>query len=137
MKKFIFAIFLMLGIWSANSQEEVQNYNYNSQVVDVYDGDTITALCDLGFGIYTQQKFRLYGIDTPEIRGEERLEGLKVRGIVRDFILDKKVVIKTIKDKKGKYGRYLAIIFLDLDQDGKLDNLNEWLVENNYAKIYK
>lgn len=76
-------------------------------------------------------KLRLYGIDTPELRGVEKVEGKKVRDIVRGMILDKEVTINSFKDKQGKYGRYLATIVLE---DGL--NVNQWLVENGYAKPY-
>jgi len=106
-------------------------YNYKAKITKVYDGDTVTAVVDLGFSISFKIKLRLLGIDTPELRGEERKEGLKVRDIVRNLILNKEVEIFTKKDKTGKYGRYLATIII-----GDL-NLNEWLLENNYAKPYK
>ena len=35
--------------------------------------------------------------------------------------------VKTIKDKKGKYGRYLGIIYLGDE------NINDWIVVNNYG----
>ena len=38
------------------------------RVVDVYDGDTITAIAETTPGQYHQLKFRLVGIDTPEMR---------------------------------------------------------------------
>ncbi len=52
-------------------------YNYKvKKVVNVYDGDTITVDIDLGFNmVMCNQKLRLYGINTPEVRGEEREEG--------------------------------------------------------------
>ena len=75
-------------------------------------------------------KLRLYGIDTPELRGSEREEGLKVRDILREMILDQEVIINTYKDKQGKYGRYLANIFLN-----GID-INEWLLDNGHAKPY-
>ena len=134
-KTLLLIIFLTSGIWFSNAQEA--DYIYDAQIVDVYDGDTVTALVDLGFHVYTNQKLRLYGIDTPEIRGKERAEGLLSRDIVREAILNKKVVIKTAKDKQGKYGRYLATIFVDMDQDDILDDLNQWLVDNGYAEKYK
>lgn len=105
-------------------------YNYKAHIKDVYDGDTVTAVVDLGFLHYQEMKLRLYGIDTPELRGEEREEGLVVRDIVRDLILDKEVEIHSYKDKQGKYGRYLATIIID-DL-----NINEWLVENGHAVEY-
>lgn len=105
-------------------------YNYKAHIKAVYDGDTVTAVVDLGFLHYQEMKLRLYGIDTPELRGEEREEGLKVRDIVREMILDKEVEIHSYKDKQGKYGRYLATIMLDGI------NINQWLVDQGHAKPY-
>jgi micrococcal nuclease len=76
-------------------------FEYKSYVVKVYDGDTITCDIDLGFGILLKkQKLRLYGINTPEVRGSSKEEGVKVRDIVRSRILNKWITIKTVKDKK-------------------------------------
>ncbi|TXE06393.1 thermonuclease family protein [Seonamhaeicola algicola] len=75
-------------------------------------------------------KLRLYGIDTPELRGSEREAGLVVRDIVRELILNKEVEIHSYKDKQGKYGRYLANIIVN-----GVD-LNQWLVDNGHAKPY-
>ena len=105
-------------------------YQYKATIIDVYDGDTVTAKVDLGFLISQEMKLRLYGIDTPELRGSEREEGLKVRDILREMILDQEVIINTYKDKQGKYGRYLANIFLN-----GID-INEWLLDNGHAKPY-
>ena len=107
----------------------MNTFVYNAYVDSVYDGDTITCTIDLGFGIYfSKQKIRLYGLDTPEVRGEERDDGLISRDKLRDRILDKDVIIKTIKDKKCKYGRYLGIIYLEGE------NINDWLIENGLAE---
>jgi len=105
-------------------------YNYKAHIKAVYDGDTVTAVVDLGFLHFQEMKLRLFGIDTPEMRGEEREQGIIVRDIVRGLILDKEVEIHTKKDKQGKYGRYLATIILD----GL--NINDWLVENGHAEVY-
>lgn len=105
-------------------------YNYKAKIIAVYDGDTVTAVVDLGFLHSQEMKLRLYGIDTPEMRGVEKVEGKKVRDIVREMILDKEVEIHSYKDKQGKYGRYLATIIID-----GLD-LNKWLVDNGHAKVY-
>ena len=74
---------------------------------------------------------RLYGIDTPEVRGKEREAGLRSRDALREKILGKEIKIKTQKDKKGKYGRWLATIYGDSDE-----SINEWLLNENYAKPY-
>ncbi len=105
-------------------------YNYKAKIISVYDGDTVTALVDLGFLHFQEMKLRLYGIDTPEMRGPEKVEGKKVRDILREMILNKDVEIHSYKDKQGKYGRYLANIIID-----GLD-VNQWLVDNGHAKLY-
>lgn len=106
-------------------------YTYKAKVLEVYDGDTITVEIDLGFTSHRIEKLRLYGIDTPEIRGPQKEDGKKVRDIVRDAVLGKEVTIETIKDGKGKFGRYLANVILPSGV-----NLNEWLVNEGHAKEY-
>ena len=105
-------------------------YQYKAKIIDVYDGDTVTAVVDLGFLHFQEMKLRLYGINTPELKGEEREQGLLARDILRGLILDKEVMIHSYKDKQGKYGRYLATIFLD----GL--NINNWLVDEGHAVVY-
>ena len=107
------------------------DYTYKALVVGVYDGDTITVDIDLGMNTWKKNvKLRLARIDTPEIRGVEKEEGKRVRDYVRVTILDKEVVIKTSKDKTGKYGRYIAEVLID----GM--NLNDHLLELGMAIEY-
>ena len=106
---------------------DMNPYHYNAKIIKVYDADTVTAIVDCGFSIKLKIRVRLYGINAPEVRGKERPEGLKSRDYLRGLIMNKDVILETIKDKKGKYGRYIGIIHLD----GK--NINELLVENKYA----
>jgi micrococcal nuclease len=106
-------------------------YEYRAHVTKVYDGDTVTVDIDLGLGVWLRgQKIRLAGINTPELRGEEREYGLAARDALRELILDKEVVIKTYKDKQGKYGRWIADIYVG----SKF--INEWLLEEGFAEIY-
>ena len=112
-------------------------YNYKAVVTRVYDGDTITVDFDLGLGIWCKgQKIRLYGIDTPELRGSERKAGLESRDWLREKILDKTVYIKTIKDRKGKYGRWLGEIWLinPLNAEPRHTSLNQTMVEIGLAE---
>ncbi len=104
---------------------------YRARVVSVYDGDTITCEIDLGLNIILHnQKIRLYGINAPELKKEERPAGLKSRDALRERILGKEVLLYTVKDKKGKYGRLLARVIYE----GEC--MNDWLVSTNHA-IYK
>jgi micrococcal nuclease len=111
-------------------------YHYRATVTDVYDGDTCTVDIDLGLKTWVRgEKVRLYRINAPELRGVERPEGLKSRDFLREQIDGKDVIIQTIKDRKGKYGRYLAEIWLQAD-DGEAININDLLVKNCFA-VYK
>ena len=107
-------------------------YEYKATVTKVYDGDTITVDFDLGFGILIRkQKIRLLGINTPEVRGSEKPQGIISRDALRQRILGKVVIVKTFKDKKGKYGRWLAEVYVEDE------NINQWLINEGYAKEYK
>ena len=71
-------------------------YTYRAKIISVYDGDTVTALVDLGFGISTKIKVRLKGINTPELRGpiEEKVKGIAAREFLKGKVLNKDIVIK-------------------------------------------
>jgi len=104
-------------------------YTYKAKITSVYDGDTVTADIDMGLKIWAHgEKLRLHRINTPEIRGDEREQGLVSRDWLREKLDDQEVMIQTIKDKKGKYGRYLAEIYLD----GV--NINDLLVTEGLAE---
>lgn len=96
----------------------------------IYDGDTVRLVADLGFGLLAELgPCRLYGIDTPELRGADREAGIVARDFLRDLLTPGLwFTIRTHKDEKGKYGRYLCEITLD---DGT--NVNELLVATGHA----
>lgn len=110
-------------------------YKYSAKVMSVYDGDTIRVDIDLGLKTWIKnESIRLHRINAPEVRGSEKAMGLQSRDFLRKLILKKDVIIRTIKDQKGKYGRYLGEIWLE--KDGKYLNVNDLLVKEGYA-IYK
>ena len=105
-------------------------------VTDVYDGDTVTVDIELGYGIILKdQRLRLYGINTPEVRGPEKVDGLITRDVVCDLILHKRVVLDPHNFEKGKYGRWLATIWYKPDSEGLVwINLNAWLISAGYGQ---
>ena len=106
-------------------------YTYRAFVTKVYDGDTVTVDIYCGFGIVLKkQTIRLVGINTPEVRGESKKDGIVSRDALRKKILNKWVILKTHQDKKGKFGRWLAEIWIDGDC------VNNWLLKEGYAKAY-
>jgi len=97
----------------SNSAPEAPAYTYRAVVRSIYDGDTIRVDLDLGFGIWLHdQALRLTEIDTPEIRGVERPDGLRAKAFVEDMIPPgTEVIVRTFKDRTGKYGRWLAEVW--------------------------
>ncbi|HGY55743.1 MAG TPA: nuclease [Caldithrix abyssi] len=113
---------------------ESKLFFYKAQIISVYDGDTCTADIDLGMGIWNRgEKLRLARINAPELRGEERPAGLQSRDFLRSLIDGKEVFVQTIKDRKGKYGRYLAEIWLEDSSDNWI-NVNDRLVSEGFAE---
>lgn len=93
-------------------------YVYNAFCTYVVDGDTIDCTVDLGFSIRYNIRVRLRGINAPEIHGNkskditEKSNGLKVKQYLEELILNKHITIKTHKDLKEKFGRYLCDVYL-------------------------
>ncbi len=109
-------------------------YHYLALVTEVYDGDTCTVNIDLGLHTWIHgEKLRLARINAPEVRGEERPRGLEARDYLRGVINGKEILLQTIKDRKEKYGRYLAEIWLKNDA-GEMVNVNDLMVTNGHAR---
>ncbi len=72
----------------------------------------------------------------PQVRGVEREAGLRSRDFLRGQIDDREVYIQTIRDKKGKYGRYLAEIWFE-DENGEWVNASDLLVEQGHAVYHE
>lgn len=111
-------------------------YEYKAKVIKIYDGDTITVDIDCGFNLWKKkEKLRLANINAPEVRGKEKKEGIKSRDWVRGKLpLGSDITIRTEKDKKGKYGRYIATIFYDVEDD-KHRCLNVDIVVEGFAEL--
>ena len=108
-------------------------YHYKALITAAYDGDTVTAEIDLGLKTLVKgEKLRLHRINTPEMRGPEKEAGKVSRDWLRSRILGKEVIVETVKDKRGKYGRYLAEIWLE--ENGSFTNINDELVAQGLAE---
>ena len=110
---------------------ELGTYHYKAKVIDNYDGDTVKLSLSLGLSIEVVEKIRLNRINTPEVRGSEKVEGIRSKLALESYLSDNSddgIEVTTIKDKKGKYGRYIGELWC-----GNV-NMNDWLVENGYAE---
>ena len=90
-------------------------YDYQCTIVCVVDGDTVDVDIDLGFDTWRRgERIRLYGIDTPECRtrdAEEKAAGLLAKEFVEDALHVGGTYTLTTREK-GKFGRYLGVIFI-------------------------
>ena len=124
------ALILMVAM-----MQNAKAQTYTGQFLRAIDGDTVTLLVEVFPYPKTFMKVtvRLFGIDTPEIRGEcdeEKIMAIKARKFVEDA-LEKadSVQIKVIG--KGKFGRIIAMVYYDET------DLGSALIENGHARIYK
>lgn len=86
-------------------------YEYGCEVTEVVDGDTLKVRVDLGFGIRSDHKLRLLGLDAPEIRTPQ---GKAAKLWVTRWFSDNPGPYE-LHTRKGreteKYGRYLGALF--------------------------
>ena len=113
-------------------------YRYRATVASVYDGDTFRADVDLGFSAWLKNvSFRLFGLNTPEIRGgtpETKAAGYAARDRFLELApIGTPVLIESTK--AGKYGRYLADVFVE-QPDGAVLHVNQMLLDEGHAVPY-
>jgi len=109
---------------------------YLAEVERVVDGDTVVLSIDLGCGTWLRgEHCRLRGIDAPETRGgteEDKLRGWKASAHLEWMLEDvDPLIIRTHKDEKGKFGRWLVELF---DQDG--NSINARMITDGFAERF-
>tara|TARA_R100000306_G_C4278498_1_gene93833 strand:- start:97 stop:426 length:330 start_codon:yes stop_codon:yes gene_type:complete len=103
-------------------------YLYTCKVIRVIDGDTVALEVNLGFNISIRERFRLLGIDAPEVRGDTRNEGLASKEFLEQILKKQtNLTVKTEKNK-GSFGRWLGVLYGDRNL-----NIVRILVENGHA----
>ena len=113
-------------------------YTYNATVDKlsrylhgVYDGDTIDMLIDVGFRMHSRQRIRLLGVNTPELRGENKQEGEHFKQLTLNWIAkgmhrsDEDFPFIICTEKSDSFGRYLAEVTRKCD--GR--SLTQYLLE--------
>lgn len=104
-------------------------YEYAATVLRIVDGDTLHATIDLGFDQRVDKTLRLAGIDAPEKNTPEGFAALAWLE-QRLALSGMRVLITTEKDRREKYGRYLAWLV-----DGE-DSINMQMIDAGHAVPY-
>jgi len=127
----------------------LKNKKLDAKIVDIYDADTITVCIYLEGFNYVKISVRLYGIDTPELRGSQKELGLKARNYLinklTDIVIDNEDYTRNdIRNMINKDTHIIEVLFGDFDKYGRPlvviyknnININEMLVTDGYAKEY-
>jgi len=108
---------------------------YRCDVLRVLDGDTIDVHVDLGFGVFTRQRLRIYGVNSPEKDTDAGKDALL---FVSDLLYQaSEVLIRTMKqssrseaEKREKFGRYLVHLVVDGEP------LTDLIIKAGHGKAY-
>lgn len=105
-------------------------FEYAAELVSMYDGDTVRLDIDLGLDVWVRNvPCRVNGIDCPEMKTKA---GKEARAFAKEiFPVGTKVMVKTLKDKREKYGRWLVEITLPNGE-----SYASMLVAAGHAKVY-
>lgn len=115
-------------------------YEYKCIILEHIDGDTVDVDLDLGFGVILKDvRFRLTGIDTPEVNStdpEERIFGQASEKRLTELLpVGSKVIVKSNINKSGKnvkekWNKWLGEFFVN----GQ--SVNNTMVNEGYAVKY-
>ena len=119
-------------------------YEYSGNVISVVDGDTLHVDMDLGIDCHTLLTVRLMGVNAPE---HGTPEGEAATAYVENWVHnhggpDGLVTVQTVKDRKEKYGRYLAYIYGWREGETEFVPgnggrcLNDMLIDEGHAVAY-
>ncbi len=90
----------------------LKDFVYNNvKITKIVDADTIDLSIDLGFRLCTKQRFRLMGINAPEIRGSESAYGIIAKARV-NTLLGAYPISRIKTYKADSFGRWLADVWL-------------------------
>jgi endonuclease YncB( thermonuclease family) len=107
------------------------------EILDIHDGDTLTAMIYDGFDDYSIITFRLDGINTAELTSkteERKILANNALAYVKAKLAGKQIGVESIKFKDGGFSRYLGVVYY-LD-NGEWKNLNQELLDVHLAQVY-
>jgi endonuclease YncB( thermonuclease family) len=113
-------------------------YVYRMIPVRVVDGDTVIMDWDLGDRVMLlARRFRLIGIQAPEIGTEGGAEAKAALESLVGFPSPVPCYGQTVKDRKDRYGRYLVDLWVP-DKDGPTwKSASDEMRKQGHAKPYE
>jgi micrococcal nuclease len=143
--KLLLFLLVSLVMFSAQAPQQTltEDWVRMARVVRVIDGDTLELDVDLGYKVHLTDKFRLGGVDTPEVYGVKKTseaykKGKAASAFTAKWVEDNddakgNVIVVSEKDE-GKYGRWIVTLY---PASGQGKSLNQALLDSGHAKPYK
>jgi endonuclease YncB( thermonuclease family) len=133
---------LNLNKYSKSSAPKLHTMNGKElwcKIIDVYDGDTVDIIFYSGKEL-VHHKFRLYGIDTPELKPlknisnrNEIIEKAKEAKLYLEKLVLNKIVYIRFKNEE-KYGRLMGNIYFTKSENQK--SINQKMIDSGLAVEY-
>lgn len=112
------------------------------EIESVYDGDTFT--CTIDVGIYGMElhhrKIRIWGIDTPEIRGgtdEEKAKAVDARDALGEVLFHEDHQVFLYFMGAYTFGRLVCKVFVQHKTKKHVLCIDKIMIDAGYAKPYK
>ena len=115
-------------------------YLYKIKDFSNYDGDSFDLTLDFGFDLVMHEKCRIFGLDTPELRGgtpESKKAGYLAKDRATEIVqtmMDDEGAFFLSENYAGKFGRPLGNIVGMID--GVVVNLRDALIAENLGVEY-
>lgn len=109
---------------------ESDKKQYTCEVRDVFSGDDLVVLVDLGVeDLWKKQRVRLHGVDTPNaVHADEDTEAGRVRKHIRQLARNKRGILTVISQNRGSW---VCVVVIE-SAEGAI-NLNELLKSQGYV----
>lgn len=113
------------------------SYDYRvAGVRRVVDGDTVDLVVDVGFYLTATLRFRLKGVDTPEVRDSDpdiRARAAEATVFVQQWLSDHSANLRARTYKADSFGRWLAEVY-DAETG---EDLGQALMDEGVAQRYE
>ncbi len=130
--------FVMTSVIIGNAYAATLNLRYPAKLLDVTDGDTIKVRATIWLKTFIDTNVRIYGIDTPEIRGKcdnERYLAQQAKKFVEET-LGNATEIYLDGITNDKYGGRVVSTVLYKNAKGKTRNIAKDLIKQGLAVPY-
>ncbi len=128
----MYKIIIIFLLFAASSNTCAAIKSYNVELISCYDGDTCTVnLVGVAKIWGYNRKIRLLGIDTPEMRGANKMKAKTARDALLYHLHNKKLRIEINENNpRDNFGRLLVVLYANNK------NINLLMLHLGLAKKY-